>query len=313
MRFAISVAAEMENFNRALKFAVKDFYRNKSISISAVFVLTLTILLVTGLFFMHGASSYLINTIQNKIDITAYFEEDAAEQDIISVKNDLQKNFPSIKSVEYVSKEDALNNFLAKHQGDKIFTDALTEVGGNPFLPSLNIITGGDTSQYQQINNALQSNQYSSIIDSVDFSEKKATIDKIFSITRSVNYAGLSIGVILILIALAVVFNTIKLIISGSKEEINTMKLVGASNWFIKAPFIIEGGLFGLVAFIISFLVTVLATFLITGFILVILPGFSLFDYFLSNFFLITLVQLVFGIGLGVVSSLVVVRKYLEV
>lgn len=303
----------MKNFKRVFNFALADFYRNKGISIAAIFVLTITILLVTGLFFMRGASDYLVSAIQDKIDITAYFKEDTEEQDILNARDEILKNSPNIKSVMYVSKEDALVEFMKKHKDSEALSKAIIEVGGNPFLPSLNIITTGSSSEYEQIANTLQSNQFSSIIEKVDFSEKKATIEKIFSITKSINRIGLFAGLILVLIAILVVFNTIKLIIDRSKDEISTMRIVGASNWFIKAPFVIEGGIFGLIAFIICLFITILMVYSMSRFLSAVMPGFSLFGYFTSNFFIIILIQLVSGVGLGVLSSLVVVRKYLAV
>src|SRR3989344_2329773 len=231
----------LANFKRILNFALTDFFRHKGMSVAAIFVLTITILLVTSLFMLRGASNYLIETVRNKIDITAYFKEDAQEQEILNVKEELLKEIPSIKNVQYVSKENALADFNEKHQDDSVIADALVEVGGNPFLPSLNITTNGQPAEYETIANILQRDQFSGLIEKVDFSEKKDTIEKVFSITRSINQFGIIVGAILFLVALMVVFNTIKLIIENSKEEINTMRIVGASSWFIKAPFIAQG------------------------------------------------------------------------
>jgi len=301
------------NFKRALNFALADFYRNKGISVSAIFVLTLTTLLVTGLFFMGGISSYLIHTIQNKIDITAYFKEDAPEENILAARDEILNNVPNIKSVIYVSKEDALEEFLEKHKDSQEISKAVLEVGGSPFLPSLNIITTGNITQYENIAKVLENFQFADIIEKVDFSEKRSTINKILSVTSVINIGGLLIGLVLVLIALAVVFNTIKLIIDRSKDEINTMKIIGASKWFIRTPFVIEGGIFGLIAFIICLFLTIFAVYSLSYFLSVILPGFSLFGYFTANFLIVVAIQLICGVGLGVISSLIVVRKYLRI
>lgn len=302
-----------DSYRRVVKFALTYFYRNKGMSLAAIFVLTLTTLLVTGLFLLHGASNYLIQEIQSKIDITAYFNQDTPEDTILSVKDELLKDSINIKSVEYVSEDDALSDFLQKHKDNDVFSKAIEELGDNPFLPSLNIITNGDSTQYEKVANILQSPQFSSLINKVDFSEKKATIEKVFSVTKSLNEFGLAIGAILIFIAVCVVFNTIRLIIDSSKEEISTMKIVGASDWFIKAPFVVEGAIFGIIAFIICLSLTLLIVFSLTHFVSILMPGFSLFGYFVANFLLIALIQIVVGAGLGIVSSLIVVRKYLKV
>lgn len=303
----------MPNVKRVFQFAFTDFYRNKGISIAAIFILIITTLLVTGLFFMRGISSFLIVQIQNKIDITAYFKSDTAEQDILNVKNDIQTKFPTIKNIQYVSQADALSDFTKRHSDNAVFSKALTEVGDNPFLPSLNIITNGDINQYQQISDLLGQDSYSNLIEKVDFSQKKDTIQKVLSITSNINKFGLILGAILILIAMLVVFNNIKLVVDFSRDEIATMRVVGASNWFIKSPFIIEGALFGFVSFIFCFLVTLSLSYFLSSVISFMIPGFNLFSYFILNAWIIVLIQLVFGVGLGVIASSMAVSKHLKV
>ena len=300
------------NTKRVIYFAFTDFYRNKGISIAAIFVLTVTTLLITGIFFVHGMSNYLIDQIQNKIDIAAYFKADTQEEDILNVKNELLQEAEDVKKIQYISREDALENFIAKHGDSDVFSRALSEVGDNPFLPSLNITTG-TTAQYEEISQILNQEKFNNLIEKVDFSEKKGTIEKVFSVTSSINRFGLGVAIILILFAMLVVFNTMKLVIDSSKDEINTMRIVGASNWLVRVPFIIEGGIFGGISFFLSFLVTILLVYLLHSGLAIMIPGFSLFGYFMNNLWLVILIQIGFGVGLGVISSYIVVRKYLKV
>jgi len=118
---------------RIINFAFVDFKRNRGTSIAAIFVLVVVTLLVSTLFLLHGVSSFLVTTIQNKIDITAYFKSGTLEQDILSVQSDISKE-PTVKSVSYVSQDQALANFQQTHAGDQVFSQALAEVGDNPFL-----------------------------------------------------------------------------------------------------------------------------------------------------------------------------------
>ncbi len=301
------------NLKRVFRFAFTDFYRNKGMSVAAIFVLVITISLLTGLFFLHGVNTFLVKTIQEKIDITAYFKSDTSEQDILNVKDELIKDSPEIKSIEYVSKADALAIFNERHADNSVFSSALTEIGDNPFLPALNIRTFGDPAQYQQIANILNQPQFSNLIEKVDFSQKKDTIEKVFSITSAINTFGLMLAILLTLVVILVVFNTIKLVIDASKEEIATQRLVGASSWFVRAPFVIEGALFGVISFILCFLIAGFTAYFLAPALAVIMPGFNLFNYFLSNMLLIAFIQLGGGVALGVVSSFIVVRKYLKV
>jgi cell division transport system permease protein len=206
-----------------------------------------------------------------------------------------------------------LADFNAKHSDNGIFSRALTEVGDNPFLPALNITTSGKVTQYQEIANVLNKDTFTGLIEKVDFSQKKDTIEKVFSITSAVNTFGLVAGIILMLMAMLVVFNTIKLVIDASKEEISTMRLVGASSWFVRSPFIIEGALFGVIAFVICMIATILSVYFLAPVVSAIMPGFNLFSYFLGNLLLLIVLQLGVGVGLGVVASFIVVRKYLKV
>ncbi len=303
----------LTNFKRVFHFALQDFSRNKGMTLAAIFVLTLTILLVTGLFFLNGVNRYLVDTIQNKIDITAYFKSDASEAAIMQVREDLLAKAPDIKTIEYVSKEDALADFNEKHKDSEVFANALSEVGDNPFLPALNITTKPETQHYEQIAQILQQPEYSDLVEKVDFSEKKDTIETVFAITSNVNKFGVGMGIVLMLVAILVVFNTVKLIVDASKEEIATQRIVGASAWFVRAPFVIEGALFGCIAFLICLAVTLAFVYFLTGVSQVIMPGFSLMAFFISNILLILAIQLAVGVGLGVVSSYIVVRKYLKV
>ena len=205
-----------------------------------------------------------------------------------------------------------MENFIAKHGDSDVFSRALSEVGDNPFLPSLNITTG-TTAQYEEISQILNQEKFNNLIEKVDFSEKKGTIEKVFSVTSSINRFGLGVAIILILFAMLVVFNTMKLVIDSSKDEINTMRIVGASNWLVRVPFIIEGGIFGGISFFLSFLVTILLVYLLHSGLAIMIPGFSLFGYFMNNLWLVILIQIGFGVGLGVISSYIVVRKYLKV
>jgi len=298
---------------RILKFAFQDFNRNKGISIAAIFVLMITMMLVSGIFLTQGMMSYLISEVKNKIDITAYFKDNASEEEILAVKDAILASSSDIKSIKYVSKEQALVSFNQKHGDDAVLSRALEQVGDNPFLPSLNIVTNGETTQYEQISNTLETSNYAKLIEKVDYSEKKDTIEKVHSITSNVNKFGIIAGVVLIIIAVLVVFNTIKLAVESSKAEISTMRIVGASDWFVKGPFIIQGIIYGVIGFLISALLLGAFTYLLSPKIMLVLPGFDLYNYYLSRFWLLSLIQLIFGVGVGIASSLIVIKKHLDI
>src|SRR3989344_720896 len=127
----------LTNLKRVFNFAFVDFYRNKGRAVAAIFVLSITMLLATGIFFMRGASKFLISSIENKIDIAAYFKPETSEDDILRAKDEILVLSPDIKNIEYISKDEALADFNERHKGNDAFARALEQVGENPFLPSL--------------------------------------------------------------------------------------------------------------------------------------------------------------------------------
>jgi len=300
------------NFKRIIKFSWTDFSRNRGNNLAAIFVLVLPILLVTSLFIFQGLSKSVVSQIKAKMDVTAFFKEDVTEDDILLVKDEILKLSPEIKSVEYVSKEQALQDFIERHKDNPDFMKALEEVGINPFLSSINIVTD-QPYLYERVSDFLESGPYNQFIEKVDYSQKKDTIERFFNITSSINKFGLILGAVLFLIAVLVVLNTIKLSIDNSKDEITAMKLVGASNWFTRGPFIIQGAICGLIAFLICLVISGTATFLLSPKLAILTPGFNVFSYFISNIGIILLLQIGSGVGLGALASWLLVRSYLKV
>jgi len=297
---------------RVFKFAITDFSRNKGANFAAIFVLVITISLVTTLFLFRGTAQFLISKVQEKVDVTAYFKKEATEEDILNVKSEISNFSSEIQDIKYISREEALQKFTEKHKNDPDLMKALEEIGDNPFLASLNIKMEFPF-QYEKVSLFLQADQFSSVVEKVDYYQKKPIIDKVFSTISTINQIGIILSGILILISVLVVFNTIKLAIQDSKEEINAMKLVGAPNWFIRGPFIIQGATCGLFACLISLAIFASITYFSASSLEALLPGFNIFDYFVSNFWIILSIQIGAGVILGVVSSYIVVRKYLNV
>ncbi len=300
------------SLKRILKLAATDFSRNRGGSFAAIFVLVITISLVTSLFLFQGISQFLISQVQEKIDISAYFKDDTTEEDVLGVKVELSKFSSEVQDIQYISKEQALQRFTERHEDNPDFMKALEEVGGNPFLASLNIKTRLP-SQYEKISNFLETGQFRSLIEKVDYYQKKPIIEKVFSATSTINNLGIGLSIVLVLVAVLVVFNTTKLAIYNSKEEISTMRLVGASNWFIRGPLITQGAICGFFACLICLLILSSLTFFLSPKLEVLLPGFNLFNYFIANFWTVLLIQVVFGMGLGIISSFIVVKKYLKI
>ena len=222
------------SLKRIVKGGWIAFSRNIGLSIATIFVMVMVIFLITFLFLFNTASKILTSSIQEKVDISVYFKKEVLPERILEVKSDLAQ-IPDVKEVEYVSEGQALEKFIERHRDDPLLMESLTEVGENPFLTSLNI-KAWQASQYEQVSKFLETSSYKNLIEKVDYYQRKPVIDKIFSITSAVNKIAFFLIVVLGLIAVLVALNTIRIAIYNSKEEIATMRLVGASNWFIRGP-----------------------------------------------------------------------------
>ncbi len=297
---------------RIFKFAWTDFSRNWASNLVAIFIMVLVISSISSLFIFQGLGQFLISKIQGRIDISVYFREEVTESEVLNVKEELSGNSSGIEEIKYTSKTEALENFIEKHKDNPVFMTALQEVGSNPFLASLEIKTESPD-QYEKVSDFLTQERFSGLVEKIDYFQRKPLIKKISSTISDVKKIGIGLSVILAMIAVLVIFNAIKLTVYSSKEEINTMKMVGASDGFVRGPFIIQGALYGLLACLISLLILSSVFYLSASRMESLLLGFNLFDYFVNNIWILIGLQLVFGVGLGVASSLVVTHKHLKV
>lgn len=306
------------SLKRIIKFGWLNFSRNKELNFSAIFIIVIAILLITSLFVFREMSQSFILYLQEKIDISVSFKIDIQETVILEIKDELLKT-PEVKNIQYVSKEEALESFIQRHKDDENLMRGLEEVkvvSPLPFPAVLNINAWGPN-QYEQIAKFLENERFKNIIYNIDYDDRRLIIERVFIATERTNQIVIIISSILILIAILIIFTTTKLAILHQKEEIIVQRLVGASNWFIRSPFLIQGMISGFFAALISFLIPVTAIYFWGQEINALFPKFfwdgDVSAYFFDRIFLIFLVQVVIGVGLGIISSAIAVRKYLKV
>ncbi len=298
-------------FKKILKAGFEKFLRDKSSTSAALIVMMAFVATLSFLFFLQGVSALVVSNLQNSVDVSAYFKPDTAEDDIAKVKAELLI-VPEVKDVEYVSKDAAYQVFLNRHQNDQTISDSLQAIGDNPFLASLNI-KAKDPSQYQKIVDFLNQDQLKPLIQEVDYQERAPIIQKVLQLSRGVEFGAIAFIAVLALLAVLVAFNTIRLTILNSKDEIEIMRLVGASNWFIEGPFLVQGALVGAMATgLVSLVVATTVGFLSSN-IAPFLSGFNLGHYMLSNSVILVLLLLFASCAIGVVSSMIAMRKYLKI
>ncbi len=300
---------------RVIRGGFVSFYRNSVVSIAAILVVTITLFVIGSLLMGRAVLDYSLNQIKDKVDVNVYFNVGASEDKILSLKSSLEA-LPEVKSAEYVSRDQALETFKKRHENDQLTLQAIEELGYNPLGAVLNI-KAKEPSQYESIAKFLGGDSSfvknnPNIIDKVNYYQNKAVIDKLNSIITSGQKLGLGVTLVLIIISIIITFNTIRLVIYISREEISVMRLVGASDIYIRGPFMVEGIIYGLFSSVITMLIFYPVTLWLGHNATNFLGGLNLFQYYVGNFFQIFLIMLVSGSVLGIISAYLAVRKYLN-
>lgn len=302
--------------SRIIHYGFKNFWRNGLLSTATVAIVTLCLVVFAGLILANATTTSLIGFLEDKIDIAVYFKTNTPEDEILAVRSALQK-LSEVGTVDYISADRALEIFKEKHADEPAITQSLNELNQNPLEASLSV-KAKDPRNYADIAKYLEAPDLKQYIDTVSYNKNQIVIDRLAAIIAGVNRIGLVLTILLSLIAGLVVFNTIRLVIYSNRDEITIMRAVGASNTFVRGPYIMEGLIIGILAAVISLCLILLGLLIVplaysgdTSLNLSI-PGFSLLGYFGSHFLYLIGYQILFGVGLTVISSLIAVRRYLR-
>ena len=297
-------------FKRLLRAGCLSFFRNGWLSMATIIVMSLMLFVMGNLIFISAFASTALRMFQSKIDVTVYFTSDAKEDEILAIRKEIEA-IPQVIEVGYVSRDQALTDFRERHKNNAFIASALDEIGVNPLEASLNI-KADDPAHYSAISDFLVKKNYP-IIDKINYFENKDVIERLNSIIGSVRGAGAVIAFVLAFVAILVTFNTIRLAIYTVREEIGIMRLVGATQWFIRGPFLVSGILYGVSAAVVVTLFFFPMTWMLAPKVMFVMPGFDLFHYFLNNFFEFFIIMLGSSVVLGTLSSAIAIRKYLRV
>lgn len=295
---------------RIIKAAFTSLWRNFSLSVASALIMVLTLFTIS---FM-GSFIYIVDKsmtiLKDKVDISVYFKEETSKDQIFALQNLLMAK-PEVKSVDYISKEVALVRWRERLKDNTNVRDVITEAD-NPLPRSLEIKTD-ETQDLEKINTFLLTDDYKPLIKEISYQKNKTIIDRLVRITAFVKLIGWVLSGIFVLISLLVVYNTIALAIWARSNEIEIMKLVGASDWYVTGPFLVEGFAYGLVGSVVS------AVILFLAFKFSFAPiqnylGLSSGDLFLSDFSygLVVAAQLLTGLLIGVVCSAFAVKRHLK-
>jgi|SRR3989344_118070 len=300
---------------RIIKSGIFNFSRSGYVSFASMLVMVITLSVIGSVVFVSAILNITMNELRDKVDINVYFVATAIEEDIVSLKTKIEA-LPEVNTVEYISREEALEKFKLRHENDQITLQALEELGENPLGAVLNI-KAKQPSQYEGIANFLNeenilSSEGNKIIDKINYFENKTAIEKLSRIIDSAESLGWAISLALVVVSIVITLNTIRLAIYISREEISVMQLVGASKNYVRGPFIVTGIIVGFSSGLITMLLFLPISYWLGNLTQNFFIGFNIFDYYIGNFFEILFIIVGSGVAIGAVSSLLAVRKYLK-
>jgi cell division transport system permease protein len=296
---------------RTLKEGMINFRRNGWLSLATISILSLSLFIISVAFLISLGANLVVENFENRVNITVSFNPDIAEERIITIQQNL-KRFREIESVEYISRDQALTEFLDQSNNDPEIRQAIEEIGENPLLASL-VIRAKNQSDYEKIAQVLNQSEYKEEISRINYERNKRIFDRLNTISLAAKKFGLSVGIAFALIAVLITFNTIRITIYSHRQEFEIMRLVGASNLYVRMPYIFEGMLYGLSAGLITLLLLAGATYGVRGFTQGAFPQGDLFQVFLEHLPLLSLSTMLSGVFLGVISSYIAIRRYLRI
>jgi len=303
----------LRTIHRTTKFAFQNFWRNIWLTLATILVFVLTLVTINILLSMNYMTDVAINSVENRIDVSVYFDEEASEEIIIGAKDYLLA-LSQVKNVEYVSADEAYIRFTEANKNKPDVLRALDTIETNPLGGSL-IITAHDTADFDFILEVLDNPTFGKYITRKDFSDHKVVIERIQNVTENIKLFMYFLAAVFAFIASLIVLNSIRVSIYTHKEEIAIMRLVGADNGFIRLPFIIE-------SIIMSLLATVLTIALVLPSAKAAEPALSTFfdgteigmhAYFVTNWLTIFGTQFLILSALAILASIIAIRRYLRV
>ena len=302
------------SISRIIKFSFQNFFRNFWLSIVTITIIVLTLFSVTSLVFVNALMDQAIKLVKSKIDVSVYFKPAATEDQIFAVQVNLEK-LPYVKNITYVSKSEALAKLREQYKDSPLILESLKELNNNPLGDTL-IVNTFETSNYQKVIDILAGTpQYASLIDSQSFDDNSPVIEKLEIISSQVSGIGWGVTIFFGLISLLVIVNTIRIAIYTHRDEIGIMKLVGASNQFVRGPFVGEAIIYAVIGSVITFALAYLFAVFSDPYVAGLLGriDFTLLNYLNQNVLIIFGGEIIGIILISVIATALALRRYLRV
>ena len=302
----------MRSFWRVVKFAFQDLFRNIGLSTMTVFILILMLLSVNVLWSVDVITREAVRLVKEQINISLYFKPETSDDEISSLKKNIEQ-LTVVSSTELMSREDVLKSFQERHKGSDEILSALDELGSNPFGPTL-VVKMREPDNYKIIMSTLDVPEYENMIETKSYEGHEEGMDRIQTITGRIEPFGLGLSILFAIISFLIIFNTVRIAIFTHRTEISIKRLVGASSWFIRGPYIVESFIFTVLSVAGAAAVVYLALSWIDPYLSIVFPNaFSLTNYYNSHILMLFGTQAAAVLLLTVISSLLAMRRQLKV
>ncbi|OIP59023.1 MAG: hypothetical protein AUK19_02880 [Candidatus Moranbacteria bacterium CG2_30_45_14] len=296
---------------RTFKEGKENFIRNGWLTFATVSILSLSLFIVSLSFLLGMTSQLILQNMREKVSVSVSFNPDVTEERILAIQKELTTYKKEIASVEYVSRDAALEQFLAESGNDPTIAQAIKEIGENPLFASL-VIRAVKPDDYPLIVSEIQKSTFQNDISRINYEKNKKIFERLDRINKMTGKTGLALGAIFIFVAILITFNTIRITIYSHRQEFEVMRLVGASNIYVRMPFIFEGVLYGLVAALVTVVLLYGIAYYIAPFTNGAMAQGNFMNFYLNSFWYLFGGLILLGITLGVVSSTIAIRRYLK-
>ncbi len=305
----------MISFFRVIKFAFQGFFRNFWLSLVTVTMMLMALFSTTLLIGIDYIKEATLEGVNKKVDILVSLKVDTDREDVELLATDLE-TMTEVKKVTIITPEE--NRVLYEQSNLDEQAKKVLEIFApdeNPFGFSL-AVQANNLSQYDAILSFIGQDKYKNLVDNSDFNDFDTFVAKIENLSKVINKYSWYVILAFLLISIVVIFNTIRISIYSRKDEIQIMKLVGAGNWFVKMPFILESILYA----VASVALLIVVVYPIINFIQPSLNAYfqdvnviNILEYFHSNFFRIFGLQFLVLALINILSTSIAIRKYLRI
>lgn len=305
----------MEAILRVFRTSWQGFRRNGWLSFVATFMMMQALLLLTIFISLNLAVNQTIRAVNERIDVAVFFKEYVPEAEVLAFKSQII-SIGGVRDITFISQAEALESYIAQNRDSQELLDVIGD--DSSFLPASLEIKVDNPFLIEEIVQSIEARDTTAMILETSLKKNQEVIDRLRKISRFVGIANFMLSIIFIVIALLIIFNTIRITIFTRKEEIEIMKLVGATDWYIRWPFVVEGMMYGVTGALLAFIMTMLGYWLLTSsigdkYFAIDVAGASQ-GVFGPWFALeILIIQLLFGMIVGAISSYLSTKRHLRV